>query len=92
MSEAEDNLDEILHYGFTHWDGEAALLFLENLKATITILSEYPKLGKIVSNTQIENMDTELRSISYKQYQVYYTIGGDAVHIVSIIPKGRPGA
>lgn len=90
MPEAEKNLKEILEYGMENWGLEQALLFMEDLRTTISVLLEYPQLGPSYHDPKLDKDAQSLRSLVYKQYRIVYETDNNLIRIIAILPKGRP--
>ncbi len=87
---AENDLLEMLRYGYLHWGYDRAVTFIDNFKDSLEILTHHPGIGRVWSVDNINIAEAELRVLNKGHYQVIYEIRPDEIWINTIIPKGRP--
>jgi plasmid stabilization system protein ParE len=88
-AEADENFLEILQYGAHHWGVDKAIEFVEFLREQISMLLDFPELGKPYDNEFIKTSGT-LRAYNIQNYKVIYHISAKEIEVITILPKGRP--
>jgi toxin ParE1/3/4 len=62
-----------------------ASVFVERIILAVERLSDYPKVGRIVPETNNEN----IREVLYQKYRLIYRVKSDSIEMLSVIHGAR---
>lgn len=78
--EADDDLREILEYGFREWDEDKALAYAARLSSTIQHLATFPLLGR-----KLTGIPDRFRMFNVERHRVYYRLDAGQILIVRVL-------
>ena len=74
---ARDDLAQIHAWSCAQWGDDHAHQFLEGLFSALDRLAEQPKMGRVR-----KLIHPDIRSISYRPYDIYYVIAPDSAAVI----------
>jgi toxin ParE1/3/4 len=80
--DAQADLFEIRHYTVDHWGGIQSKKYLSDLRQTIKLLAETPKIGK-----QHPNIGPDIFSFPNVSHLIYYTLDEQQLIVFAILHK-----